>query len=489
MLVRAIISGIVRLALFFHPDSVYLNYRLGRNLAKLGRKSEALVFYKKANCLDPKYMMRHFRHLAPVFTDQGDWVGLTAFSDCAQKMGHHDAWSILLSGSPDKDRFAWCPSKIKPKAITVAIIVYYRLDIDCLASIIELLKTSDDFQPVIYFCPLSNLENDLKIFKVSKNFDVPVQSFSCLQFIADHPRFTFVANPELPPFFYEALNSAGSKFVYIPYGSSISGERFSERLQYASKVHDLAWKIFVISDYHKEQYVKYNKHKKGSNVEVIRTTPKFDAIRRHWRPFEDKQEIRSFLWNIHFSLDSGQTAKRTWSSFHHYYQDIHDYFKANQHLRLIIRPHPLLYTTSYNQDFFECLDVFNDCPNVRIDKSVETGYGNELTADAFITDRSSMIFDFLVLGRPIIILSHNNSAFFNEYAAVLFSEYAYQAKTVEGLKDILINLVSGVDPLTAKRNKLATTDEVFALSRPAAEIIVSILRTECAQDSQSGVSK
>ena len=348
------------------------------------------------------------------------------------------------------------------------------MDILCLKSIYDQYAKNKSVNIFIYIFP--RREEGFTTDEIVNKLDelcLPYRILDRNTVSNDKLDILFTCNPYIHKI-YTSLYYSGIKLVYIPYGSSISGEKYSLDIQYQKPIHKLAWKIYILNKFYEKFYITDGR--RNNNIVVINTAPKFDSVLHEVPQQTSITNAKVFLWNIHYSAsmffekyqDGGD---RKWSSFATYIDVLYSIFRQRHDLKLFIRPHPDLFRE--RSFFLSVLDVFSDCNNVEIDDSTKNTFiASFQKSDVLITDLSSMMMDFLITGKPIISLFNDNSCFLNEFAESLYGIYTYQVRNESALQYIIKSLAAGKDPLFAERAKLVQSQGPFNLSKTAAELIV-----------------
>lgn len=278
----------------------------------------------------------------------------------------------------------------------------------------------------------------------------------------------FVSNPYLGNIIYDFI-SQKSRIAYVPYGTSICDEPFMLEMQYGRRVHQKAWKIYIINEHYRKFYREYAGN---ANAVNIRTIPKFDHIRK--RESERRNDVEFvFLWNIHFSILSKPSENyfETWSAFFAYYQVIYEILMKNDNIRVVARPHPLIMNGD-GDILMRALSLFRDMDRFHVEISDKADYSGWVSAaDGYVTDLSSMFFDLAVTGKPIITLFYRYSRKLNAFADRIFRQMGYVANSGDELAAIMGGLAKGDDPMRKRRLAILRNNNLFDLSRPACEII------------------
>lgn len=359
--------------------------------------------------------------------------------------------------------------KSKKNNRSVAFVLTRMLDLTCLQSLIEYFNKRTDVSVGIYIVK-DDGQREIDEFVEKKlqdyNLEYRVQPSTI------NEKIIFLSNPYLNDLDYLRWVNSGNKIIYIPYGTSISQEDYSQNIHYNKLIHNIAWKIYALDEFYVDLYEKYCKNIDQVHVKAIHTSPKFDQLTHRWD--NAPRRATTFLWNIHFNAVPGTHVKnltKTWSAFFSYYKTIYELFRNNNDISLIIRPHHNIYKLN-KTEIITSLKEFETLPNVRFEPANMFGYQESLqNVDAFISDLSSMVVDMAITGKPIVLLTYPNSCQWNAFGEKIFSLFTYRVKTIVELRDVIFSLVDGRDALFEQRIAALHDEKLFVLSRSAAEII------------------
>lgn len=202
------------------------------------------------------------------------------------------------------------------------------------------------------------------------------------------------------------------RLAYAPYAIEIGGTIEDATNQFNLPLQNLGWAIFARSEEHRALFARHGRV--GSAHVVATGHPKFDLLcRLAGRPAD--AELAAFagsrplvLWNPHFDIrpdGSGYSTFLTWWKF------LPEEFARRPDLALVIRPHPLFFTTLEARQILtrEQIDDFlarcAAAGNIRIDRS-PTYLAVFARADALISDGASFLIEYGVTGKPVCYL-HN----------------------------------------------------------------------------------
>ncbi len=210
-----------------------------------------------------------------------------------------------------------------------------------------------------------------------------------------------------PEFFSSNLIRYTDKLVYIPYFVSL-GELHSSLPGMPSARN--SWKIFVDSETTRQDYLRFGRL--DPNQVVALGTPKLDYMDERMRqsvPMPSEWEAalqgrKVFFYNTSIGklLSDNEHAIR-------YMQEIFQYFRENQDIAIIWRPHPLNINTlnamlpHVLKSYLQLIEEFKKLPNAVYDESQEM-HTAILCSDAYIGDTSSVLVPYSYTGKPILTL-------------------------------------------------------------------------------------
>ncbi len=203
------------------------------------------------------------------------------------------------------------------------------------------------------------------------------------------------------------LLANGTRVVYSPYARAIVGDDVGLARQYNTQVHNQAWRIYVPGP---EQRDMYRGHCASGDAHVRSV----GSVKAEWLLSDTTSAwwaarwdyAHSIVWNSHFTLGEGG-----WSTFLIHLEVMAEQAIRNPDVGFIIRPHFRLLSdldrsgpegTEFVRSFRRNL---RRIPNVHLDEDRDYRPALRL-ADAMLSDMSSMIPEFLELGRPVGYLKH-----------------------------------------------------------------------------------
>lgn len=210
-----------------------------------------------------------------------------------------------------------------------------------------------------------------------------------------------------PEYFSSNLIRYTDKLVYIPYYVSLGG--LNSSLPGLPSARN-SWKIFVESETTRQDYLRFGKL--DPNRVVALGTPKLDYMEERMRegiqiPSEWKAALQGrkvFFYNTSIGklLSDNEHAVQ-------YMREIFHFFRENQDIAIIWRPHPLNINTlnamlpHVLESYLQLIEDFKNLPNAVYDESQEM-HTAILCSDAYIGDTSSVLVPYSYTGKPILTL-------------------------------------------------------------------------------------
>lgn len=352
------------------------------------------------------------------------------------------------------------------------------------------------FEPIIIVCPVVNygMENMLlemdKCYQMfhSLNYNVirtyNVESKEYLDVKKEiNPDIIFYTNPYkgLIDDRYYITNFLDTLTCYVSYnyGNSSVYEMFHNL-----PLHNLVWRLYAETEYHKEYAIKYA-YNKGYNV-VVTGYPGVDAFLDKNYVTNDPWKIKDtrfkrLIWAPHHTInENGIINYSCFMKYCHLMLEIAN--KYQDKIQIAFKPHPLL-RVRLNQIWGEVktTQYYNKWDKLHNGFLAENDYIDLfLTSDAMIHDCGSFVIEYLYTKKPVL-RTHNGKNLteeFNTFAADCLSVY-YFAKTGNDIEDFVVNLIKGIDSLYNKRinffnEKLLTKNKKLASSNIIDDILKNI---------------
>lgn len=367
-----------------------------------------------------------------------------------------------------KNKEAPTPPPEKPKPIKVFFICQYQQGISKFYDVARIIGENSNFQLFLLVFP--NDIHDKKEIQSKKYFfewqkilkDLNGEIIDAATptgwyiLKKDNPDYIFVQRPYdiyLPKSYsLESLNQF-VKICYIPYGYFLADMHEESNSEQAIKNYSL---YFVDSEYEysfaRTIFSKSSdpdKHKAynlgyPSLYNYIKKIPvstsSFDSIKQ--RPFR-------IIWTPRWTADKTFGA----SSFFDFKDDIVKYIDDNDNINLVFRPHPMMFNNFIEKKQITKKAVKDylrhyDGQKMIYDDSSDYFY-TFIESDVLVTDFSSIIIEYMLLNKPIILCDTNEA----KYTSVMqkIRKVCYLAHNWKEVQSILSKLRIGQDPLKTKR--------------------------------------
>ncbi len=208
-----------------------------------------------------------------------------------------------------------------------------------------------------------------------------------------------------------------TKVCYVPYYAlDLVGDPQTGGLatyHFEQRSHQLASLIFTQDSHELEAYA----HTSRGNKHVHLTgTPKLDALMRQvgegasrW-PLSNAENVR-MIWAPHHSYSP---AWLNFGTFAELYQDMLQFAKSHPKLDIVMRPHPLMFSTLVDRGVLEAkvledwLEAWNALHNTAIDSEGDVAHLFAAT-DLLATDGISFLGEYpLATGKPAIFIEKSD---------------------------------------------------------------------------------
>jgi hypothetical protein len=331
----------------------------------------------------------------------------------------------------------------------IVFILSFDMEWDCFSTIYRAFVSSKDSEVLVLSddCPRKNSQVSSE-FLFRNNIDfVKVEDYS----VGNNKPHIIIIADEITLRRNSWILRSKARIVYIPYGTSVSAAKYSQRQQYNLQVHNHSWRIFVAGDFIKKLYEEYCDV--GSKHVVVLGHPKIEAI---WLALNKNKFPRQsysssnpckILWNIHFDNNGD------WSTWKKYGVPILNIFASRDDVTLICRPHPFFFDSLNDKtEDVHIKELFRRNKNTIFDdqSSMKNSF---VLCDALLTDGSSIIYDYFITGKPILYLRHRNSAKMHSHCFKLIKSYHYIGNSIVKIENFIDMVVAGADDLKDIRNK------------------------------------
>jgi tetratricopeptide (TPR) repeat protein len=206
------------------------------------------------------------------------------------------------------------------------------------------------------------------------------------------------------------------RLAYAPYAIEFGGTHEDVAHQFNQPLQNHAWAVFARSEAHRALFAR---HCAAGAAHVVATGhPKYDLLcalpepapDSTWRRFARGRAL--VLWNPQFDIrPDGSDAGTGYSTFLRWWRVLPEEFARRPELALVIRPHPLFFTTLEARRILSRAEIDDfrarcaQAGNIAFDTS--PSYLEVFAAaDALVSDGSSFLIEFGLTGKPICYL-HN----------------------------------------------------------------------------------
>lgn len=248
------------------------------------------------------------------------------------------------------------------------------------------------------------------------------------------------------------LSSKGYRTVYITYGIEISDSEKARKDHFTGGVTTSAWRVYTFS----KKIIRDYKLLSPTGGDMVRAFghPKFDYLnKKNFPALPDEINHKAngrkiILWKVHFPKEVNfKMITPSLKIYEELLNNLHRY----KNLFFIFMPHP---------KFYEKLVEFG---NVRRFQNKVSALENVyefsdddyrpvlMNCDYYITDRSALMVEAGVTGKPILYISTKSPEPMTEPIQAILDSY-YQAMTYSDIKHFIDNVViKNSDPLKEKR--------------------------------------
>lgn len=359
----------------------------------------------------------------------------------------------------------------------------------------NLMLKQSRFEPVIFICPAVNFGKENMIFHMEKAFNLfKSKNYNVIKTFDKEtdtyfdvknnfaPDLVFFTNPYegLQDYRYYIKHFQDTLTCYVPYAVMTTKYDFF----YASTFHDLVWKIFSETNFHKKISSEKQKNK-GKNI-VLTGYPGFDELLINKTPNDNvwknkNSNLKRIIWAPHHLM----TELNRMSNFLEY----HDFFleiarKYEDKIQIAFKPHPLLRVKlendiNWGKDKVD--DYYNqwmNLPNGQFENAEYTDLF--LTSDALIHDCGSFISEYLFAMKPTLFMvrDENVMKMWSEYGNKALSVH-YQSRTKQEVEDFIDSVVlQGNDTMINERREFVSDILITENKLSASQNIINYLEKE-----------
>lgn len=410
------------------------------------------------------------------------WNGLAKSKDFIVYFPNIFQEFYLVNRAPGRHRKALKKVRTKEKIKVAFFLVHdsvWKYDI-----LYDLMVANPKFEPTIFVCPVVNYGFDHMVMQMDKSFDFfKSKNYNVIKTFDKetgvyydikknyNPDIIFFTNPYegLQDARYYIKNFPNTLTCYVPYAVMTTKYDFF----YGSTFHDLLWKNFSETIFHKDISAR-NQKNKGKNI-VVTGYPGFDKLIVNtnynpevWR--NSNSNLKKIIWAPHHLMNELNRM----SNFLEY----HDFFlelaqKYRDKIQIAFKPHPLLRVKLEDDPNWgkERTDkYYNQWENLS-NGQFENGeyWGLFMTSDALIHDCGSFISEYLFTMKPTLFMvrDENVMRMWSEYGEKAISIH-YQSRTKGEVENFINSVIlNESDPMLEKRKKFVS-DILFSKNRSTA---------------------
>lgn len=358
--------------------------------------------------------------------------------------------------------------------------------------IYKLMEKDRRFDPIVVVCPyiIYGEENMIRTmdqtyqafsergYNVVKTYDEVTKKWMNVKKKVK-PDIVFFTNPHnLTLSDYYIFNYLDRLTCYVQYSFHIT---YLHEAQYNQMFHNLLWKAFYETEFHKKFAEEFSDIK-GKNV-VITGYPGTDTFldekyepKSVWKKKDRK--IKRLIWAPHHTIEGGGVTL-DYSNFLRYSEFMFEVAEKYRNVvQIAFKPHPLLRPKLYKHNDWgpkktnAYYERWNEMSNGQLNESDYTDLF--LTSDAMIHDSASFMTEYLFINKPVLFMVRDDDLInrFNEFGKLSF-EMHYHAKTECEIINFIDNVViNGKDEMLVDRTRFIQKYLIPPNSKSASQNIV-----------------
>jgi len=355
-----------------------------------------------------------------------------------------------------------------------------------------LMEKDERFEPIILVCPIVNYgEGNMiermdscynilfnKGYRVVKAYDRTNQKYIDIREDL-HPDIIFYTSPykNLIDNRYYIDSFEDILTVYVPYFYSSNCDY---TLSYNMSLHNLVWRRYVESEYHKKCSNLYSKNH-GKNVVATGFPGVDDFISPQCVPTDEwidkNHQKKRIIWAPHHTI--APVGLVYYSCFLKYKDFMLSMAKKYEDfIEIFFKPHPLLKNKLCEfwgkEKTDEYYDIWRKGYNTRY---IEGEYVDLfLTSDAMIHDSGSFIVEYLFVNKPVMRTSNGEElrSQFSPFGMACLEQH-YIGNNDKDIEQFIQNVISSVDPLKDQRTQFVNDVLMPKGGMPSENIINDII--------------
>lgn len=255
---------------------------------------------------------------------------------------------------------------------------------------------------------------------------------------------------------------------YIPYGFEfVHGIHLN--IEYNMNFLNNVYLIFSDNEETKAWCSSHSKYEEKIGIRKVLDIgyPRFDNLAHTCLDSEKK----TVMWLPRWSIDEANDR----SYFFDYFEKFFKYFSIHLELKLIIRPHPLMFENFIEKGKMTKFEVnallkrVSETPNICFDKNCDY-LETFIHIDVMIADFTSLLIEFFVTKKPIIYCGESRS--FNSIGKEMLNGM-YVVSNWDTLSNCLSKLIIGEDVLLENRSQIIK--KILKHDYPVAKSILDLI--------------
>ena len=327
----------------------------------------------------------------------------------------------------------------------------------------EACVEDERINPIMLVCDRGFKQEGLNQFRTAKKFleekGIPYKDVYDVNLDELNPHIILLHTPydgQRPRYLQgKQLSARGHRVVYITYGIEIADTAKARVDHFTTGVVTTAWRLYTFS----KEMIPYYKMFSPTGGDMVRSFghPKFDRLDKKYFPslpeyIKEKAKGRKILLlKVHFPKKvNGKMITPSLDMYMNFIKKIPEY----KNLFCIFMPHPKFYEELAKfKDVNEWKEVINSIDNM-IEYTEDDYRPVLLNCDYYIVDRSSLMIEAGMTGRPVCYVSRkDNPEPMTEPVQRIIDTY-YQANCGKDLENFMRNIViPDKDPLKEEREK------------------------------------
>lgn len=339
----------------------------------------------------------------------------------------------------------------------------------------QLLSANNRFEPIIIVVPMHYWGKKFMVEEMNNAYEF-FKNYNVIKAYNEKNNNFFDVKNKIQPdviFYSEPYDFVGRQYhitnfyktalcCHVQYAFMAAN---TYEIMYNSVFHNLLWKLFAETDYHKDISCKFALNK-GENV-IVTGYPHSDLLIDHklinhtknvWRKSTKHQ--KKIIWAPHHSIDEEGEFGNFLKSYE-YMVEIAKKYKND--IFITFKPHPNLKPRLENRSdwgkqktetYFKLWEEMENT-QIMIDDYIDLF----LESDGMIHDCGSFILEYLFTKKPVIYQHRNNHVItqWNDLATYALNKVIYKSYTFDDIVDFIDNVIlSGNDYLLSERLNFIT---------------------------------